>query len=1051
MKFISSNNLSIPENYEYIKTLIDVNEFINYQIAEIYVNNADWAVNNVECWRPRTEDGKWRWVFYDVEGGFGLYSSEDFKADRFDFSEDSFLRHKFLFSRLLNSQEFKNEFVQRFASYLNTSFKPERVIQMIESMKSDIEKEMPRDIERWGGQTTVGGGQATCLESLSDWNANVEILREFARQRPAYVKQHIKNTFGLSNEIRLIVNSEHGKVKVNNVYISDTSYYFQGLPIRLEAIPDIGYKFSEWIEISDSIEIQLDTGGDLNITAIFEPTGENILPSVISGETLLTLEGSPYLGPGDIEIQVTGSLIVEAGVEIRMPNNASIYDYGSFIINGTKELPVIIKGNPDTQMDRWGAICVIDAAAVTEFSYLEIDKASKGGIDELKYRANISVYNSDIILDNVSIENAEDLPFYSSSGDIQIRNCFLYSSGVVDYINVTNTSNAIVENCYFRGNDSYDVDAIDYDFVDNGIIKNNYISGFSGFNSDGIDIGNCTDILIQNNIIRGIIDKGISVGGGSTVRIIGNIIFNCTQGIGIKDEGSYAVVDHNTFYNNSYSIACFEKTIGFGGGKADVINSILSRSFLGTYFLDEYSELNFSYSLSDTELIPGNNNIFADPLFTNPVYEDFSLRENSPCIDNGDPNSEADLDGSRTDIGGKYFDHRIIRCIHINEIFLCNNLCPDQNGSWLEIYNSGNSEINISNLYISKSISDLAYVQISDSEPLRTQIPAKSYLRIWINKSNPDNILFFNLDPETEGGTYFISQLIEDIPYILDTLSYSIVDNNRSFGRYPDGEIFLSEFSTPTPGLANIADSIALIQNLFINEILASNTNNETDNYGEYSDWLEIYNAGFESVDIGGLYLTDDFDNPTLYQIPNNKPDSTTIISGGFIIIWADKDLYQGILHADFKLDNIGEELGLVQLNGSDTIFIDSIRFGPQSQNISYGRYPDASSNIISMEETTPGSNNSNSGVEDNNLVYKLEIYPNPSSENLNIIFNNSKSDIADLTIFNTSGGMVYNESFPKMRGFNKNLSLKSFSSGIYYVNIRSKNISETRKIIVFK
>lgn len=1051
LKFITSNNLSVRKNYEYIKTLIDINEFINYQIAEIYVNNADWAINNVECWRPRTEDGKWRWIFYDVEGGFGLYSSEDYKADRFDFSEDSFLRHKFLFSRLLNNPDFKNEFVQRFASYLNTTFKPERVIQILETMKSDIEAEMPVDIERWGGLTTLGGGQASCLESMADWETNVEIMREFARQRPYYVKEHIKKNFGLSDEIEVIVNTEHGRIKINNIFISDTSYYFQGLPIRLEAVPDIGYQFAEWEGISDTTEILLDTENDLNITAIFQPTGENILPSVITGETILSAEGSPYLAPGDIEIPENSSLIVEAGVEILMPDRASIYDYGKLIVIGSEESPVIIKGNPGTKMERWGAICVINATSPAELSYLIIDKASKGGIDRIKYHANISVYNSDIIINNVNIINSEDLPFYSEFGDIEISNSTFYSSGVCDYINITNTNNAIVENCIFQGNNAYNVDAIDYDFVVGGIIRNNYISGFSGFNSDGIDIGNCNNILVQNNIIRGIIDKGISIGGGSTAVISENIIINCSQGIGIKDEGSYAYVDHNTFYNNSYSIACFQKTVGRGGGKADVNNSILSRSFLGTYLLDEYSELNFSYSLSDTELIPGVNNIFADPSFNDPVYEDFSLKENSPCIDNGDPYSKPDPDGSRTDIGGEFFDNRKIRGIFINEILICENQCSDQNGSWIEIYNSNDSEINISGLYLSKNSDKPTYVQISDYEPLKTQIPAKSHLRIWVNNNNPDEVLFFDLDPEITGGSFFISQAVGDIIYILDTLSYYNSDTGKSYGRYPDGSNFLTGFSIPTPGLSNIADSKPVIQNLFINEILASNNNNEVDNYGDYDDWFEIFNAGAESVDIGGLYLTDDLDNLTQYRIPENKPDSTTLFPGGFIVLWADKDLYQGILHVDFRLANKGEVIGLVQVNGTDTILIDSLKFGAQTQDISYGRYPDASNNIINMEQTTPGAYNSISGVGDDKLDFLFEIYPNPASENLNIIFSNPVNNKTDFKIYNNFGVAVYTESLPKIKGFNKIINLQSFPSGVYYLNIRSGNISETRKFIVNK
>jgi len=143
---------------------------------------------------------------------------------------------------------------------------------------------------------------------------------------------------------------------------------------------------------------------------------------------------------------------------------------------------------------------------------------------------------------------------------------------------------------------------------------------------------------------------------------------------------------------------------------------------------------------------------------------------------------------------------------------------------------------------------------------------------------------------------------------------------------------------------------------LVINEVMASNNTVITDPQGEYDDWIEIYNAGNGSIDIGGMYLTDDLEDPTKWRIPDNVPALTAISPKGFILIWADNDTDQSGLHASFELSATGEELGLFDTDG--TTLIDSIIFDEQSADISYGRYPDGTDNWRYMVLTTPGSKN---------------------------------------------------------------------------------------------
>ena len=143
---------------------------------------------------------------------------------------------------------------------------------------------------------------------------------------------------------------------------------------------------------------------------------------------------------------------------------------------------------------------------------------------------------------------------------------------------------------------------------------------------------------------------------------------------------------------------------------------------------------------------------------------------------------------------------------------------------------------------------------------------------------------------------------------------------------------------------------------LAINEFMASNTAFIQDPQGEYDDWIEIHNYGAYETDTGGMYLTDDLAIPTKWQIPEMDPALTTIPAGGFLLIWADGDMADAGLHANFRLSAGGEEIGLFDIDG--TTVLDGIVFSEQTTDISYGRYPDASENLRYFGQPTPGAAN---------------------------------------------------------------------------------------------
>lgn len=149
-----------------------------------------------------------------------------------------------------------------------------------------------------------------------------------------------------------------------------------------------------------------------------------------------------------------------------------------------------------------------------------------------------------------------------------------------------------------------------------------------------------------------------------------------------------------------------------------------------------------------------------------------------------------------------------------------------------------------------------------------------------------------------------------------------------------------------------------VLPQLVINEFLATNTAccpDISSGGEEFDDWIEIYNAGDTPVDIGGMYLSDNPDNPFGSKIPDNEPGVTTIPAGGFLVLWADESGSQGALHLNFRLGSAGETLGLYYIDGR---LMDSRTFGPQVENKSEGRSVDGGDTWKQFDTPTQNASN---------------------------------------------------------------------------------------------
>ncbi len=142
--FIESNDLADSSKYEYVKSQIDIDNFIDYLIIEQFAANTSWK-HNREWWRPHTDDSKWQWLIPDLDKGYLL---DNLELNLFT----SFKNNYLLFHYILDNNEFVQIFANRFSAHLNSTFSQQRMVEIIDSLKINVSAEMPQHIERWGGR-----------------------------------------------------------------------------------------------------------------------------------------------------------------------------------------------------------------------------------------------------------------------------------------------------------------------------------------------------------------------------------------------------------------------------------------------------------------------------------------------------------------------------------------------------------------------------------------------------------------------------------------------------------------------------------------------------------------------------------------------------------------------------------------------------------------------------------------------------------------------------------------------------------------------------------
>ncbi|MCB0397476.1 MAG: CotH kinase family protein [Flavobacteriales bacterium] len=225
---------------------------------------------------------------------------------------------------------------------------------------------------------------------------------------------------------------------------------------------------------------------------------------------------------------------------------------------------------------------------------------------------------------------------------------------------------------------------------------------------------------------------------------------------------------------------------------------------------------------------------------------------------------------------------------------------------------------------------------------------------------------------------------------------------------------------------------------IMINEYLASNQSDAKDESGEREDWIELYNTTSSSLDLYGLYLSDDKENPKKFAFPQG----TVIPPNDYLIIWADEDVsIPNYLHANFKLSNDGEQLILTSIKGT---IIDSLSFGPQLDDVSEGRCPNGTGPVVSLPYTSLGLSNCKNSSVDEQAALHFQYYPNPANQFIFVSFIEA-TEAHTIRIYNHLGALMVER---PMSGSGEQVDISSLSEGIYFVRVDQ---SRAMKLVVIK
>ena len=194
MEYVNDHNLEEETSYNYVASRMDIQNFIDYQLYEIFIANYDWPSNNMKCWKMRTSAGKWRWIFFDGDAALSYAPFPGFSHALNTGNEPwpTNFKSTLLLRKLLANEGFKADFFSRLGVLLNNQLHPDETVIVVQNAMDEIRMEVPNQSQRFREPTDI-----------NSWEQAAEVVTEFLALRSCIVQEQAEEIF------HLIINVEH--------------------------------------------------------------------------------------------------------------------------------------------------------------------------------------------------------------------------------------------------------------------------------------------------------------------------------------------------------------------------------------------------------------------------------------------------------------------------------------------------------------------------------------------------------------------------------------------------------------------------------------------------------------------------------------------------------------------------------------------------------------------------------------------------------------------------------------------------------------------------
>ena len=500
LKWLISQLNTVPNDsfYQFVQEHFEYQSLVNLIALNMFLSNGSTYYHNYYLYHDLYNTGKWQVFPWDLDKSLSYYNWMPYTYHRTSSeweSDNPLIERSLLCPPIFN--DIKTRINELHDTYLNDDYVAPLINQLITLIEPVVDLDSTDKIENkteW---------LAHINKEKEYFDNHYDLLQNQFNDHPLSFYVHRFNQLQTSDVTFTWEKSTHPKNKPITYILSYGADFLLKDSSKTNYVANIKDTFFTIPQPEEGSYYWKVTATDgnyytdgFNTKNVFEAKKGTPIPSPVSANKTLSINGSPYIISKNLRINEGIELIIEPGVEIYLKQGVNISCYGSIIAHGTSESPIVFK--PDNTAKNWGYIYFYEKAIRGDFKCVSfID-----GIINFK-KTSLTIDSCSVYIKNKNLVNGNKRSgiIWGKGGMLTIHNSHFEGNGKGEGVVVYHVE-ATVKNSSFNNIP----DAIEYISVNNGVIKNNFVSNSP---DDAIDLNDCNNVLIDGNFLLNNTDKGI--------------------------------------------------------------------------------------------------------------------------------------------------------------------------------------------------------------------------------------------------------------------------------------------------------------------------------------------------------------------------------------------------------------------------------------------------------------------------------------------------------------------------------------------------------------